>query len=70
MEKPQVRIRRIWIIAAIGAVLGLGAGGNTPYGYLNLNPVNGIMTAVLLPLGYLLVVYLLGNFFTIRAKED
>ena len=61
--KPVISLRKLWIMTAVGGILPvLGSVANQA----SVNFFSAMEGAIALDLGYLLVVYVVENYFTVR----
>ncbi len=72
--KPVIHLRKLWVITAIGGVLGSGITvSNQAFSVsetVNFGLFSAIEGSILLGLGYLLFVYILENHFTVRRATE
>ena len=70
--RPVVNRRKLWLICIIGGTLGSSfTVSNGPFSLtesIAFSLFSAIVGAVFLGLGYLLIVYLLGNYSTVKRK--
>lgn len=69
MIKPVISLRKIRLLAIPGGVFGINISSIfSGYGQI-INFLAAIECAILLVLGYLLIVFVLGNFFMVGGKK-
>lgn len=71
--KPVTHLRKLWIITVIGGFLGSGITISnqafSPGETVNFSLFSAIECSILLGLGYLLIVFILENHFTVRRSR-
>ena len=68
--KPVIKRWKIWAITLVGGYLGGGPQISSGFGInVNFTLMGAIEGAILLDLGYLLIVLLISMFFDFRSKD-
>ena len=69
MNRPEISLRRVWVLSLLMAFATFSNSGYSLM-YPAFPLLDMIRNVVLVDLGYLLVIWLLANFFTVKSGRS
>ena len=70
MNRPEISLRRVWTLSLLMAFATVFSGSLFSPFNSAMPLLDMIRNVVLVDLGYLLVIWVLGNFFSVRSGKD